>query len=432
MAHDASDADPVARVVSRSSAPGPAASAPACQAARAGPRRLRDPGEGAGHRRHLVPQPLPGRRVRHQVAPLLLLVRPQPRVVAPVRPPARDQGVPRGRRRPLRARARTCASATAVHVDALGRRRRRSGASPCGDEAEVVDADVVVSAIGMFGEPVAPDIPGLDRFAGTMFHSADWDDDHDLTGERVAVIGSAASAVQLDPRDRADRRVSSTVYQRSANWVLAEGGRPVLRRGARDVRRATPTRSRASRDEIFATIDPNLTFADTERRALAEAVGRRNIDAGRGRRGADAAHARTCRSGASGRWRRTSTTPRSTCPRRAGDRADHRGHRARGSSPPTARPARSTRSSSPPASPPPSSSPRSTSSGRDGVDIDDAWADGAPGVPRHHHQRVPEPVHALRPEHQQRVDHLHDRVPGRLRDADARRAWTTTTSRGST
>ena len=42
-----------------------------------------------------------------------------------------------------------------------------------------------------------------------------------------------------------------------------------------------------------------------------------------------------------------------------------------------------------------------------------------PGLSRDHHQRLPEPVHALRPEHQQRLDHLHDRVPGRLRDAGA-------------
>ena len=69
-----------------------------------------------------------------------------------------------------------------------------------GDGAgEVLDAEIVVSAIGMFGEPVEPEVPGLDRFQGTMFHSAGWADDHDLSGERVAVIGSAASAVQLIP-----------------------------------------------------------------------------------------------------------------------------------------------------------------------------------------------------------------------------------------
>jgi cyclohexanone monooxygenase len=142
---------------------------------------------------------------------------------------------------------------------------------------EVVDADIVVSAIGMFGEPVAPEVPGLDRFAGTMFHSAQWADGHDLTGERVAVIGSAASAVQLIP-EIAPIVESLTVYQRTPNWVSPKDDDPYsddeLAAFAAD-----PSALLASRDEIFSTIDPNLTFADTERRALYESYGRRNIDA---------------------------------------------------------------------------------------------------------------------------------------------------------
>ena len=100
---------------------------------------------------------------------------------------------------------------------------------------EIVDADVVVSAIGMFGEPVEPDVPGLDRFQGTMFHSADWADDHDLTGERVAVIGSAASAVQLIPEIAP---VVESLHRLPAHTELglAQGRRPVLRRRAGGVR----------------------------------------------------------------------------------------------------------------------------------------------------------------------------------------------------
>jgi cation diffusion facilitator CzcD-associated flavoprotein CzcO len=142
-------------------------------------------------------------------------------------------------------------------------------------DGEVVDADVVVSAVGMFGKPVAPDVAGLDRFQGTMFHSADWDDDHDLSGERVAVIGSAASAVQLIP-EIAPKVAALTVYQRSANWVSPKDDDPYsddeLATFAED-----PTAVQAARDEVFTTIDPNLTFSDTERRALYEEYGRRNI-----------------------------------------------------------------------------------------------------------------------------------------------------------
>ncbi len=128
----------------------------------------------------------------------------------------------------------------------------------------------------MFGKPVAPDVPGLDRFQGTTFHSADWPDDHDLSNERVAVIGSAASAVQLIP-EIAPVVASLTVYQRTPNWVSPKDDDPYtddeLAAFAAD-----PDALQASRDEVFSTIDPNLTFADTERRALYESYGRRNID----------------------------------------------------------------------------------------------------------------------------------------------------------
>jgi cation diffusion facilitator CzcD-associated flavoprotein CzcO len=141
---------------------------------------------------------------------------------------------------------------------------------------EIVDADIVVSAIGMFGKPVAPEVPGLDSFGGTMFHSAQWADDHDLTGERVAVIGSAASAVQLIP-EIAPIVSSLVVYQRTPNWVSPKDDDPYtedeLATFATD-----PEALQASRNEIFTTIDPNLTFADAERRALYESYGRRNID----------------------------------------------------------------------------------------------------------------------------------------------------------
>src|SRR5215207_11130449 len=65
--------------------------------------------------------------------------------------------------------------------------------------AGVVIAQVLVSAAGALADPTYPDIPGLGSFAGTVMHSARWDADRDLTGERVAVIGTGASAVQVVP-----------------------------------------------------------------------------------------------------------------------------------------------------------------------------------------------------------------------------------------
>ncbi|MDH5238592.1 MAG: NAD(P)/FAD-dependent oxidoreductase, partial [Acidimicrobiia bacterium] len=90
---------------------------------------------------------------------------------------------------------------------------------------ETVEADVVVSAIGMFNELAYPSIDGIDAFTGTRIHTARWDWDHDLAGERVAVIGSAASAVQLVP-EIAETAGKVHLFQRTANWVLPKEDTP--------------------------------------------------------------------------------------------------------------------------------------------------------------------------------------------------------------
>jgi cation diffusion facilitator CzcD-associated flavoprotein CzcO len=86
-------------------------------------------------------------------------------------------------------------------------------------------ADVVVSAVGMFNEVATPAIPGLDTFAGTVFHSARWNTEHDLTGERVGVIGSAASAVQLVP-EIVKQAAQVHLFQRTANWIAPKQDDP--------------------------------------------------------------------------------------------------------------------------------------------------------------------------------------------------------------
>jgi 4-hydroxyacetophenone monooxygenase len=89
---------------------------------------------------------------------------------------------------------------------------------PDGTE-ETLGADVVISAVGQLNRPLHPDIEGLDRFAGPAFHSARWDHDVDLTGKRVAVIGTGASAVQFAP-EIAERADHLTVFQRTPPWLI--------------------------------------------------------------------------------------------------------------------------------------------------------------------------------------------------------------------
>ncbi|SNS51835.1 flavin-containing monooxygenase [Rhodococcoides kyotonense] len=82
-----------------------------------------------------------------------------------------------------------------------------------------VTAQVLVAATGALSTPKLPSVPGIEKFTGTMFHSATWNHDHDLTGERVAVIGTGASAVQFVP-EIADRATRLTVFQRTPAWVV--------------------------------------------------------------------------------------------------------------------------------------------------------------------------------------------------------------------
>ena len=81
----------------------------------------------------------------------------------------------------------------------------------------VIEANAVVTAVGQLNRPRMPEIKGRDRFAGPAFHSARWRHDVDLTGKRVAVIGTGASAYQFVP-EIAGKVGSLTIFQRTPPW----------------------------------------------------------------------------------------------------------------------------------------------------------------------------------------------------------------------
>lgn len=87
-------------------------------------------------------------------------------------------------------------------------------------------ADVVVSATGPLSDPKTPDVPGLDAFPGKVFHSARWDHDYDLSGKRVAMIGTGASAIQIVPAI-APRTQRLTLFQRTPPWVMPRTDRAI-------------------------------------------------------------------------------------------------------------------------------------------------------------------------------------------------------------
>jgi cyclohexanone monooxygenase len=89
--------------------------------------------------------------------------------------------------------------------------------------------DVVVSAVGLFTQPVLPDLNGHEPFTGTLMHSSRWDHAVELAGARVAVLGTGSTASQLVPELV---KVAGKVYsvQRSPTWTLPKPDRPYSRR----------------------------------------------------------------------------------------------------------------------------------------------------------------------------------------------------------
>lgn len=136
-------------------------------------------------------------------------------------------------------------------------------------------ADVLVTAVGAFGDPVIPTLPGLERFAGTSFHTARWDHRHDLEGRKVAVIGTGASAVQVVPAIVA-RVGKLSVFQRTPIWVLPrmDGETTPLTRA---LLRRVPLLQRALRAGWYCTYECLVglpQFVDTRFLRVFETIGR--------------------------------------------------------------------------------------------------------------------------------------------------------------
>ncbi len=85
--------------------------------------------------------------------------------------------------------------------------------------SEQFHSHILISACGQLNDPKIPKIEGLETFAGTQFHSARWNHEHELRDKTVAVIGTGSSAVQFLPII-AQQVKKLIVFHRSANWVI--------------------------------------------------------------------------------------------------------------------------------------------------------------------------------------------------------------------
>jgi cation diffusion facilitator CzcD-associated flavoprotein CzcO len=119
-------------------------------------------------------------------------------------------------------------------------------------------ADVVISGLGQLNRPYVPDVPGLGGFGGAWFHSARWDHGHDLRGERVAVIGIGASAIQFVPQVAKEAR-QLVLFQRSSNYVAPKKDRP-FRPWERWMLANVPGVERAYRESIYWRLEARFAI----------------------------------------------------------------------------------------------------------------------------------------------------------------------------
>ncbi|MEU0115553.1 NAD(P)/FAD-dependent oxidoreductase [Streptomyces bobili] len=119
-----------------------------------------------------------------------------------------------------------------------------------GSGGGTLSADVVVSATGPLSDPRIPEIPGLESFPGKVFHSARWDHDYDLTGKRVAMVGTGASAIQIVPAIQ-PKVAGLTLFQRTPPWVMPRVDRAIS--GAeRWLHKQVPSTAQARRGLLWA------------------------------------------------------------------------------------------------------------------------------------------------------------------------------------
>ncbi|WP_395106275.1 NAD(P)-binding domain-containing protein [Actinomadura sp. SCN-SB] len=116
---------------------------------------------------------------------------------------------------------------------------------------ETLEAEAVISAVGQLNEPAYPAVPGRDRFRGPSWHTARWNAAVDLTGRRVAVIGTGASAFQVVP-EIAEMAAELLVFQRTPPWIMPTPAyRAPLRPGLRHLLEHVPHYHRWFRFQQF-------------------------------------------------------------------------------------------------------------------------------------------------------------------------------------
>ncbi len=122
--------------------------------------------------------------------------------------------------------------------------------------------DVVVSSLGLLSNPRYPNWPGLDSFAGTAFHTANWDDSVELAGKKVAIVGTGSTAVQIGP-EIAPVVEQLTIFQREPGWIMPKDERDYTPSERMRFRRI-PGLQKLDRFKIFRTSGKGFKAFDTK------------------------------------------------------------------------------------------------------------------------------------------------------------------------
>jgi len=140
------------------------------------------------------------------------------------------------------------------------------------------EADILITACGQLSVPKMPPVPGLESFGGPAFHTSRWRHDVDLTGKRVAVLGTGCSAIQTVP---AIQPIAGQVdvYQRSPGWTIPKMDFAYSERAKRLFERF-PALQRLDRAAIFAFMELGALGMTSQRWLLGgfRAMARRQIN----------------------------------------------------------------------------------------------------------------------------------------------------------
>ena len=140
------------------------------------------------------------------------------------------------------------------------------------ERGTVHEFDVVVSAVGMLDVPNIPDLAGSGTFSGRLFHSSAWDHSKSTAGERVASIGTGASAIQYVPAIAA-ATAHLTVFQRTPTWVSPRFDDPFTAE-QQELFARDPATARQLRDAAFEQYEAANFAEDALQTATATEVAR--------------------------------------------------------------------------------------------------------------------------------------------------------------